>query len=173
MRTARYPLRRRGFTMVSALVALSVIGITAAVGMPAFWNIMNGIKLKQACRETLTAMRAARYRAINETREFGVLARYDNRIHIFEGTDPTDPAAVTQEIFLPGGIVVKNIDLFTTNVDGGFVIFGPDGSADEKGAVQFENTNQVLMEVRLDPAPTARMRLRTWDPIAAEWKEKG
>jgi Tfp pilus assembly protein FimT len=158
---------------MEAMITVAILGILASVGIPALWNIMNNVKLKQAARETLTAMRSARYRAINEIRPFGVFARYDDKIQIFSGTDPLDATAITQEIVLPGGVSVNDIDEFTTNVQGGFVIFNPDGSADNQGAVRLVNGNMLLMEVRLQPATTARIRLRTWDPVAGEWKEKG
>jgi len=171
--------KARGFTLIQLLVALGIISIISAVGMPALWSILNKVKLKQAARETVAAMRGARYRAINEVRQFGVIARYDNRIQVFAGTDPTDATAITQEIALPGGIAVRGIEAFATNDDGGFVIFNPDGSADNAGAVTLgldfpaPRPNEVFIEVRLDPATTARIRLRTFDPIKGVWEEKG
>jgi len=171
--------RARGFTLIQLLVVVAVIGLVSTVGMPALWSILNKIKLKQAARETVAAMRGARYRAINEVRQFGVIARYDKRIQVFAGTDPTDVTAITQEIALPGGIAVRGIVDFATNGDGGFVIFNPDGSADSSGAVTLgldfpaPRPNEVFIEVRLEPATTARIRLRTFDPIKGVWEEKG
>jgi Tfp pilus assembly protein FimT len=165
--------------LIQLLVVVAVIGLISAVGMPALWSILNKIKLKQAARETVAAMRGARYRAINEVRQFGVIARYDKRIQVFTGTDPTDVTAITQEIALPGGIAVRGIEAFVTNDDGGFVIFNPDGSADNAGAVTLgldfptPRPNEVFIEVRLEPATTARIRLRTFDPIKGVWEEKG
>jgi len=165
--------KTQGFTLVSTLIALAIIGISVAVAGPALWEIGHEIKLKQAARQALTVMRSARYKAINEVRDYGILVRYDNRIQLFEGDDPTDALAVKQEFSLPGGISLDQVDSFTTNSDGGFVVFSADGSADSTGAFQLLNSNQHLIEIRLEPRRTARMRLRTWDAATSAWKENG
>jgi len=151
--------RRRGFTLVSALVTLAIIGISIALAGPALWNIAYEIKLKNAARETLTAMRAARYKAINEAREYGVVATLAGpgtagTIQIFRGTDETDVNAVIQRIALPGGIWVTSA-AFDTNTH---VIFNPDGSADNSGLIELTAPQTThALAVRLDPATTARM----------------
>lgn len=176
------PTGPRGFTLVSALVALAILGISMAVAGPALWEITYEIKLKQAAREALTAMRAARYRAINEVREFGVLARLPDRIQIFEGTNPLDPAAVRQEILLPGGISIAApagavppgaTHGFDTNGAGGYVIFNSDGTATNSGGIRLANPNLHYIEVELDPATTARLQLKTWNPDTGKFEENG
>jgi hypothetical protein len=168
--------------LVSALVALAILAISMAVAGPALWEITYEIKLKQGAREAITAMRAARYRAINEVREFGVLARLPDRIQIFEGTDPLDPTAVRQEILLPGGIFIAApaganppgpTHGFDTNPAGGFVIFNSDGTATNSGGIRLSNPNNHFIEVELDPATTARLQLRTWNPVSGEFEENG
>jgi type II secretory pathway pseudopilin PulG len=182
MPRSRNRTRHRGFTLVSALVALAIIGISAAVAGPALWEIAYEIKLKQAAREAITAMRSARYRAINEVREFGVLARLPDKIQIFEGTDPLDANAVRQEILLPGGIYISAPAAavppgathgFATNAAGGYVIFNVDGTATASGGIRLSNPNEHYIEVELDPATTARMQLRTWNPVTGEFEENG
>ena len=162
-----------GFTLVSLLVALAIIGLSVAVGGPALWKIGMEIKLKQSARDLVTIMRSARYKAINEVREYGVRAGYDNRIHLFEGIDPDDVSARKQEIVLPGGVSVDLINGFDTDTNAGWVIFSADGSADNTGQIQLQNANQHLIEVRLEPRRTARIRLRTWDIATSAWKENG
>jgi Tfp pilus assembly protein FimT len=148
-----------GFTLVSALITVAILGITMAVAGPALWEMSHEIKLKNAARETLTAMRAARFKAINEVREYGVVATLGSNlaspgsISIFRGNDPTDATAVIQRIEIPGGILVTAA-AFDTNTH---VIFSPDGSADNLGAIELTNANQRVLTVRLDPATTARM----------------
>lgn len=179
---ARTSPRPRGFTLVSALVAIAVLAISMAVATPALWEILYEIKLKQAAREAITAMRAARYRAINEVREFGVLARLPDRIQVFEGTDPLDLDAVRQEILLPGGIFIDAPQAavppgathgFDTNAAGAFVIFNSDGTATASGGIRLSNPHRHYIEVGLDPATTARLQLKTWNPATGKFEENG
>ena len=148
----------RGFTLVSALITVSIIAVTLTLAGPALWEITYEIKLKSAARETLTAMRAARFRAINEVSEYGVVATLatpgtQGTIRIFRGVDPTDVTAIIQRIALPGGVSVSAA-AFDTNTH---VIFNPDGSADNAGFIQLTNANAHALTVTLNPASTAHM----------------
>lgn len=160
--------RRRGFTLISLLVALGVIAITAAVGGPALWKITSEIKLKNAAREVVSAMRMVRYRAINESRQFGLSASPSpgasvlndflddpGLVIIFEGNNPA--AGLIREIPIAGGIYVETSDFGAANDT--FVIFSPDGSAGNSGDIVLRNASNHIITVSLDPASTARMQV--------------
>lgn len=157
------PAKPHGFTLISLLIGLGVIAITTAIGGPELWRIANEIKLKNAAREAITAMRAVRYRAINESREFGFSATPGSTLEapgvmkIFEGDDPNDAAALIREIPMAGGIFVNSCSFGAD--DDTFVVFSPDGSAENTGSVVFKNANDRLITVSLDPASTARMQV--------------
>ena len=155
--------RRRGFTLISLLTALAVIAVTMAVGGPALWNITQEIKLKNAAREAVTGMRAARYRAINESREFGFSATPGGTLELpgilkfFQGNDPTDANALIREIPIPGGVFVASSSFGTDSDE--FVVFSPDGSAGSAGTVVLSNANNHTITVTLGPASTARLQI--------------
>ena len=146
--------KQRGFTLISLLVALGVISITAAIGIPAFLEIMQEIQLKNAARETMAALRIARYRAINEAREFGVAALPGELPKVFSGNNPADASALISRIDLPATLTVQ------ADFSGDkFVIFSPDGSAGSVGSFAVQNANLHVITVTVDPASTARIEV--------------
>lgn len=149
--------RQRGFTLISLLITLGVIAITMAIGGPALWEIAYEIKLKNAARETISGMRAARYRAINESRDFGFSAAPGELPRIFEGDDPTDLTATVRDIPMAGGVGIASSDFGADNDT--FVVFAPDGSADNTGTIVLANANNHSITVTVSPASTARMKV--------------
>lgn len=153
--------RRRGFTLIEILIVLGVIAISVALGGPALSKISSEIKLKSAAREAVTAMRMARYRAINESRNFGFSATPGTRVEtpgvvkIFVGDDPA--VGLIREIPNGGGVLVMTSDFDPGNDT--FVVFNPDGSADKIGTLVFRNLNNRIITVTLDPASTARLQI--------------
>ena len=153
----------RGFTLISLLITLGIASILMAVGGPALWEITYEIKLKNAAREAVTAMRAMRYRAINESQQFGFSAtpgatlESPGILKIFEGNNPADVNALIREIPMAGGVFVSSSAFGPSNDT--FVIFEPDGSAANTGSVVLLNANNRIITVSLNPASTARMRI--------------
>jgi prepilin-type N-terminal cleavage/methylation domain-containing protein len=184
--------QRRGFTLTELVIVVAVIGVLLAIGMPALWEIIQEIKLKNAGRELVSAMRSARYKAISEVRDYGVMARYPNEVEIFQGNDPAT-GVLTREFLLPTAIGFQGPGEFESggteaidgndgeatnpgfeeNDDGGWVIFRADGSANAAGAFRLGNINLHNLEVRVGPATTARIRILKYDQEEAEWEEGG
>ena len=71
MRTLRLP-RARGFTLIEALVTISVIGILAVVALPALQDILERRRLIGATQTVFEQLQVARSEAIKQSRDVGV-----------------------------------------------------------------------------------------------------
>ena len=60
--------RLRGFTMLELMVAISIAGLLLAVAVPASYRFYESMQYRQAVREVVTTLAAARYRAVNSGR---------------------------------------------------------------------------------------------------------
>jgi prepilin-type N-terminal cleavage/methylation domain-containing protein len=182
-----------GFTLIEGVIVVAVLGITAALGIPAMLEIMWRNKVQLATRETIVQMQEARFRSIREGEPFGVFADFANNrlvtfhhVDVANPADPTDPANSEQLRFfdLPGGIVFQGpadadpngagaIEGFAESASpgvGGWVTFRPDGSAVMLSESTTAGGFRVAMpersffyEASVAPAATGRIRVLVWD----------
>src|SRR3982751_3625956 len=54
-----------GFTLMETLTAIVIMGILAAIAMPAFTRLLPGIRVSSAARQIATDLQLARMRAIS------------------------------------------------------------------------------------------------------------
>ncbi len=182
-----------GFTLIEGLIVVAVIGVTAALGLPALLEMMWRNKVQLAAREATLQMQEARFRAIRQGIEHGVFADFaSNRFVTFQVTDPdaavdpTNPASSEQLRFfeLPVGIVFQGpADGAPNGADaivgfaehsnpalGGWVTFSPDGAgvmADDditEGGFRFAMPQRGLyFQAGVGPAATGRIRVLPWN----------
>jgi general secretion pathway protein H len=60
--------RRRGFTMLELLAAITIVGLLLAVTVPASFRFYESMQYRQAVRDVITALASARYSAVNSGR---------------------------------------------------------------------------------------------------------
>jgi prepilin-type N-terminal cleavage/methylation domain-containing protein len=182
-----------GFTFIEAIIVIAIVGIVAALGLPALLEVMWRSKVQLAARETTLQLQEARFRTIRDGREVGVFADFAaNRIVTFrhldlsDPADPTDPTDTEQLRFfeLPVGIVFQGpADSVPNGADaivgfaedsspgvGGWVTFRPDGAAvmadDDitEGGFRFAMPQRGLyFQAGVGPAATGRIRVLPYD----------
>lgn len=69
--------RNSGFTLIELMVAIAVLAILLAIGLPSFQESLRSNRVTTAANEFLTAISLARSEAIRSTRGAGVCASAD------------------------------------------------------------------------------------------------
>lgn len=170
---------RRGFTLIELIIVIAIIAIFGVLVIPGLLDVMWSNKVQLSAREAALQLREARFRAIQEGREYGVFADFaNNQLVAFRGVDPVDPDGEQLRAYnLPAGIVFQGpgdtdpngpeaVDFLPDNEDGsgGWVAFRADGSADAEGGIRFAMPQRNLYwETGVDPATTGRIQVRTYD----------
>lgn len=181
----RSPRTRRngGFTLIELLVVLVILGIAMALGIPAIQNFIIRSRTEGFAREAAVLMQRTRLESIRMNRDAAIfLDTAQNQLVGFVDADRsrtfnpgggpfrtvdyelarlTPPSNVSFED-QNGNVGLDSLDGFTP-VDGElWLLFQPDGSVEDVGALRISDTRENTVEVRVDPAATARVELRKW-----------
>lgn len=72
MRNRHYPTREVGFSLIELIVVVAIIGIAAAVGLPAIASYYRNYQINGGAREVASEIAAARIKAISRNVNQGV-----------------------------------------------------------------------------------------------------
>jgi prepilin-type N-terminal cleavage/methylation domain-containing protein len=187
-----------GFTMLEVLVVLVVLVVLGVLLVPEFTNTLERAKLRGMASETTVLMRLARLDAIKNSRPAIVVIQPagtagDHLDRVVACPDPNNNLICDAderflgEFNLPIGVLFRDEvgDLGKDSVDGftstggatpNVAVFLGDGSIRNIGSFRFgdacSRANNVL-EVRVEPAATARVEIRKWRPSPSRWEANG
>lgn len=187
-----------GFTMLEVLVVLVILVTLGVLLVPEFTNTLERAKLRGLTSETTVLMRLARLDAIKNSRPAIVVIQPagtvgDNPDRVIACPDPNNNLACDAderrlgEFNLPIGVLFRDEagDLGKDSVDGftasggttpNVAVFERDGSIRNVGSFRFGDAcgraNNVL-EVRVEPAATAKVEVRKWRPSPSRWEANG
>jgi prepilin-type N-terminal cleavage/methylation domain-containing protein len=172
----------RGFTLIELLVVLAVAMVLMLISIPSMFTAMHQGKLRGIAQETAVLMRLARLQAIRFSAQavVRIVPPADpqlGRVEAFSDRDGdgklTAGEPILGSLVLPRGVkflappdVEGNLSVDGFSVDPenasnpNVAIFNRDGSIAALGAFRFADTYENYLEVRVEPAATARIELR-------------
>lgn len=203
MNSAIRSQRSSGFTVVEMLVGVAVIGVLAVLGVPLVLKTIQTAKMNSIGLDGNVITRRAKTEAVKLNVPAVVRADLGTNelvafldVHGPTQADPPDgvflavdgvPTNTTDRELarmpLPAGVTFqappdelpmpKVIDGFTTVGSEQVAIFETDGQIRDIGGFRFGDERGNYLELRIEPAATARVTLRKWNPVLTDWKEQG
>jgi len=191
---------RSGFTLIEMIVIVAVIGIMATIGIPNLLRVVHRAKIEGIARETSSLMQRARSESVRQN--VPTVVRFDlvrNEVVAFADVDGLTVVDPPDSIFNPvvgephrttdyeiGRYQLPNLVSFQAPAADGdgpvknftaagaeFVaLFNPNGAIEDTGAVRFGDLRGNFLEIRVEPAATARVQMRKWDPDINEWQTR-
>lgn len=180
-----------GFTLVELLVVIAIILVLSLVSWPALQRMILRNKLQGFATEVSMLMHRGRLEAIK--RNVPAVVRLDfanNEVVLFVDVD--GDGAFTPDASVPRGEAdfevarqsqrrrvafagpadgvegADTVNGFSANPEDASLpnqaVFNPDGSIDDVGGFRFGDPKGNFLEVRVEPAATARIELLKFDP---------
>jgi len=189
-----------GFTIIEMIVVVAIIGIMATIGLPNLVRMIHRAKLDGIVRETSVLMQRARSEAVRQNVPTVVRADFArNEVVAFADVDGVAAGDPSDMIFNPvagephrttdyelgryrlpnlvgfahpSGDPAERVDGFTAAGGENVAVFDPNGSIRDLGAIRFGDQRGNFLEVRIEPAATARVQVRKWDLDLAAYQTR-
>jgi general secretion pathway protein H len=136
----------KGFTLIEVIVVIAIIGILAGISTPAFMEIAQNARYREASRNLTSALREARSLAVNTNRQHRVEIDSENRQVRLLGADM---ALVRQWEVAPTVSLDPPLTSFTFNPNGSVAQQGEISVLDLKGAIRFRVQAESSGRVRI------------------------
>ena len=133
---------QNGFTLLEIILAVFIMGIVAAIAIPAFLGFLPGMRLKGASRQVMGDLMDARMEAVKQNNPFRILVLDDHRYKILDDDNHNGSEDTGTE-------TSKTIDIQENYRDVTFnyagspptITFGPKGTATELNTITVRNSS--------------------------------
>ena len=191
MKNPEFVRGHRGFTLIEMLVVLALAMVLMLLTIPSMFTAMHQGKLRGIAQETAVLMRQARLDAVKLSAQSVVrivLPAGDapGRVEAFSDRNRdgilTAGEPILGKLDLPRGVtfmappdVEGNLSVDRLSVDPedaskpNVAIFDSNGAVAAVGAFRFADTYENYLEVRVEPAATARIEVRKARQDGSAW----
>ena len=153
---------QQGFTLIELMVAIAVLAIMLAIGLPSFQGSLRSNRVATSTNDMLAALSLARTEAIRNTRGSAVCAsadglacdgEWDQGWLVFSDTDRN------------GALNAGEVILRYTAVDEQLDVGGPDADVlrfDARGRLHADLGGQQVLTIASSPCPAGEMLVRAF-----------
>jgi Tfp pilus assembly protein FimT len=153
----------KGITILEMMIIAVVIGITSALAIPRFGQVMDKLKLKTTGRDIVSDLRLVRSNAVSQKFQFGVYFDVNSSQYILF-KDVANLSSFTYDAGSDSVIMTKtlpgDVNFGYTSFPNCAVIFKPNGSASSSGETQLYSYGEYYNFLTVDVlGSTGRVKL--------------
>lgn len=190
------PRSVRGFSLIEMLVVLALAAILMFFSVPALLTTIRQSRLRGVAQETTVLIRQARLDAIKTSSQAVVRivppspADPIGRIEAFSDRNSDGKLEAGEPVLgrveLPNRVFFKDaagntdkasVEGFSDNAESSalpnIARFQSNGAIDKLGAYRFADDSDNYLEVRVEPAATARVEVRKWNEARNDYFANG
>jgi prepilin-type N-terminal cleavage/methylation domain-containing protein len=174
-----------GFTLLEVTLVVALIGIAVLIGFPALQKMIVRSELEGVTRTAATFVQQARFESIRSGS--GAVIRVDllegEVVAFVDENDDNLFQPATEKLLgrseLPKAVSFSapsgetTIFGFDSDPTAGWAVMLADGSIRKAGAFRFGDVRGNFLEVRVEPAATARVQVRKWNDDDRRWYAQG
>jgi prepilin-type N-terminal cleavage/methylation domain-containing protein len=148
-RTTHHP----GFTLLELLVAVTLSGALAAIGVLRWSDMMSGWRLGAAVRQIVLELKVARMQAVSENTDRRVRLPVPGSSYLRERRESSAYVADGRATALPEGV-----DVIDCTAKGSAITFRPLGHASTFGTIRLRNEDGAERSIVVDMAGRLRVQ---------------
>jgi prepilin-type N-terminal cleavage/methylation domain-containing protein len=140
---------RQGFTLAELMVSILIIGIIAAMSVPAMGRFLQSWRLSGEANRLAGFLRKARSAAVMKNRDVVFKFKMSDETYFYFEDQDGDGVRDANEYSSETCQMTGGITFDSHTLTGPILIFGPRGNANESGAITLANTRSNTRTVSI------------------------